>query len=358
MGTSQTPTMTEDLQITTEGHLGRIVLDRPRAINALSLGMIEGITAALEAWRTDPAIGAVLFEGAGEKGFCAGGDVRAARTHVVEGRPEDADYYFATEYRMNAMIAGYPKPMVALTHGIVMGGGIGIAGHCRYRLTQPGARFAMPESAIGFFADVGVSAILAKAPLNRALLFLMSGVSVGASDALALGLADAVVRTEKVERIRDEIRTMAASNHAGPHIGRLMQAESVVAGDAPFCAKADLLPSDPPESPVVFLDRVAAVPGLAELSALLATRSPGSLVATFHAQIQARRLMNIDATLAMDLQLASVMARRPDFAEGVRAVLVDKDQRPSWTPSSLAAFDDERDAAPIIAALQTPEKVR
>jgi enoyl-CoA hydratase len=344
--------MTTDLHTSTDGHLGRLVLDRPRAINALSIEMIDGITAALERWRTDPAVGAVLIEGAGEKGFCAGGDVRAARDLVLEGRPDEADRYFATEYRMNGIIASYPKPLVALTHGVVMGGGIGIAGHCGMRLTRAGARFAMPESAIGFFADVGVSAILAKAPLNRALLFLMSGVSVGASDALALGLADAVVRTEEIERIRDEIRTMSASTHAREHIVRLMQAESVVAGDAPFCAKADLLPAEPPDSPAEFVDRVAAVPELAEISAILSTRSPGSLVATFFAQDRARRLMNVQATLAMDLRLAAVMARRPDFAEGVRAVLVDKDQKPSWSPASFAAFDVERDAAPILQALR------
>ena len=206
MGTGETPLMTSELRISTTGRLGSIVLDRPKAINALSLEMIEGIAAALAQWRDDPDIGAVLFEGAGEKGFCAGGDVRAARAHVIEGRPEDADRYFATDYRMNALIAGYPKPLVALTHGIVMGGGIGIAGHCGMRITQPGSRFAMPESAIGFFADVGVSAILAKAPLNRALLFLMSGVSVGASDALALGLADVVVPPSSAACIVDRMK--------------------------------------------------------------------------------------------------------------------------------------------------------
>jgi enoyl-CoA hydratase len=355
MGTSETPRMTPELHISTRGHLGHIVLDRPKAINALSLEMIEGITAALLAWQDDTAVGAVLIEGAAEKGFCAGGDVRAARALVIEGRAEEAERYFAAEYRMNALIAGYPKPLVALTHGVVMGGGIGIAGHCGMRITQPGARFAMPESAIGFFADVGVNAILAKAPLNRALLFLMSGVSVGASDALGLGLADIVARPERVEQLRIDIEDAARSRHAREHIVRLMSAESVVAGEAPFCAKADLLPPDPPESPAHFVARVADVPELAEISALLATRSPGSLVATFFAQNRARRLMDVNATLAMDLKLAAVMARRPDFAEGVRAVLVDKDQQPNWSPGSLEAFDVERDAGPILEALRMPE---
>jgi enoyl-CoA hydratase len=340
--------MTSDLRISTDGHLGRIILDRPKAINALSLEMIEGITATLGRWRDDPAIGAVLVEGAGEKGFCSGGDVRAARALVLDGQPEEADRYFATEYRMNGIIAGYPKPLVALTHGIVMGGGIGIAGHCGMRITQPGARFAMPESAIGFFADVGVSAIVAKAPLNRALLFLMSGVSVGASDALALGLADTVVGPERVEQLRIDIADAARSSHAREHIVRLMQAEGIIAGEAPFCSRADLLPSQQWASPAEFVAAVGEVPELTEIAALLAARSPSALTATFHSQLAARRLMDVHRTLEMDLRLAALMARRSDFAEGVRAVLVDKDQAPRWSPPSLADLDP----TPILAAVQ------
>ena len=330
---------TDELEIWADGALGRIRLNRPKAINALSLGMIEGIAAALEGWRDDPKIGAVMFDGAGEKGFCSGGDVRAARQHIVEGRPDQADHYFATEYHMNGIIASYPKPLVALMHGIVMGGGIGIAGHCGYRLTLPDARFAMPESAIGLFADVGVNAILAKAPLPRALLFLMSGVSVGASDALSLGLADAVVRPEKLERIVGDLATAAGSSHPADAIVRLMQAESVVAGDAPFCAKADWLKGEW-DSPLSFVTSVHLEPTLIEVAALFATRCPASLTATFHSQLKERQLMDVGKVLEMDLRLAKVMARRPDFAEGVRAVLVDKDQKPRWSPAVLAELDD------------------
>lgn len=344
--------MTDELQVSRDGALGRIALNRPQAINALSLEMIEGISEALLGWRDDPAIGAVLMTGNGPKGFCSGGDVRAARALVLEGRAGAADAYFATEYRMNGLIATYPKPLVAVSHGITMGGGIGIAGHCSVRITQPGARFAMPESAIGFFADVGVNAILAKAPLNRALLFLMSGVSVGAPDALALGLADAVVAPERVEGLAAEIAAAAGSSHPRDKIVRLVEAETIVGGDAPFCAMADLLPRDEPQSPAHFLHQVASVPALADLSSLLRTRSPGSLVATFLAQVQARRLMDVGRTLEMDLRLAGAMARRPDFAEGVRAVLVDKDQAPKWSPASLDDFDVERDARPILKAVK------
>jgi len=339
--------MSGELDIAIDGHLGRITLDRPAAINALSAGMIAGITEALTRWAGDDGIGAVLFEGAGEKGFCAGGDVRAARALVLAGRLGEADAYFAAEYRMNALIAGYAKPLVAITHGVVMGGGLGIAGHCGFRVTQPGARFAMPETAIGFFADVGVNAILAKAPAPRALLFALSGASVGAADALALGLADAVVAPERIAQLRIDIAAAAASPAPADAIGLLLAAESIVGGDTPFTEMAGLLPAALPESTAAFLDAVAAVPALAELSALLETRSPGALAANFHAQVAARRLMDVGRTLEMDARLAALMIRRPDFAEGVRAVLVDKDHRPVWQPATLAGLDP----APILAAV-------
>jgi enoyl-CoA hydratase len=345
--------MTDELEISTDGALGVISLNRPQAINALNRGMIDGITAALLGWRDDPAIRAVLFTGNGPKGFCSGGDVRAARTLVLEGRGGEADAYFAAEYRMNGLIADYSKPLVAIGHGVTMGGGIGIAGHCAFRVTQPGARFAMPESAIGLFADVGVNGILSGAQLNRALLFLMSGVSVGPADALALGLADAVVAPEQIARLRADLAGAAASSQPETAIVRLLEAVTIEPGEAAFCALADQLPAEPPDSPAEFLARVAAVPALSEISALFATRCPASLVATFFAQNKAR-VLDVAGVLAMDLRLAAVMIRRPDFSEGVRAVLVDKDQAPKWSPASLEALDVERDARPLLNAMKQP----
>ena len=339
--------MTDQLIIATEGALGRITLNRPEAINALSQPMIEGITAALTGWRDDPEVGAVLFDGAGPKGFCAGGDVRAVRQWIIEGRQEKAYAYFAAEYRMNRLIAGFPKPLVALTHGVVMGGGIGIAGHCGFRVVRAGARFAMPESAIGFFADVGVNAILSQTTLNRALLFMLSGISVEASDALALGLADAVIDPGRADTLVTDLAAAAASSHAETAIVRLMEAGSIATGDAPFCALADLLPATVPETPAAFVAEVDRIPALSALSAILATRSPAALTASFYAQLEARRVMDVDLTLATDLRLARLMAAQPDFAEGVRAVLVDKDQKPAWATASL----DDYDPGPIIAAL-------
>jgi len=341
----------EELQISVEGRLGRIALNRPRAINALSLEMIEGIKAALRGWAEDPAIGAVLFTGNGEKGFCSGGDVRAAREYVIAGRPELADSYFAAEYEMNGLIAGYGKPTIALTHGVVMGGGIGIAGHCRFRFTQPGARFAMPEAAIGFFSDVGANAILAQTELDRALLFLMSGVSVGAADALKLGLADAAIRPEAAAGLVEVLAQAASAPDPAQAIVLLMQEQSIDAGATPFCDAADRLQTEPAlESAAAFIARARGLAELDEISALLDTRSPTALIAIFHAQLRARELMSVPATLALDLKLAHEMIRRPDFAEGVRAVLVDKDQAPRWSPATLEGVEMRG----ILAAIEGP----
>lgn len=342
--------MTNQIEVSIEGALGVIALNRPEAINALSLSMIEGIAEALTRWAGDDAVRAVLFEGRGAKGFCAGGDVRAARALVLEGRHEDAVDYFAAEYRMNRMIATYPKPVIALAQGIVMGGGIGIAGHARFRITVPGSRFAMPEAAIGFFSDVGVNAILAKAPLNRALLFLMSGTSVGAGDALALGLADAAVAPDRIAAVRAGLVSAAGAGEPQVAIVALMQAESIVPGEAALCALADLLPAETPDTAAEFIEDVAAVPELLELSRLLATRSPTALAAIFHAHVAARRVASVGGVLDMDLRLASVLSELPDFAEGVRAVLVDKDQKPIWQPRELADVDDRA----IRAAVENP----
>ncbi len=190
---------------------------------------------------------------------------------------------------MNALIATYPKPLVSISHGITMGGGIGIAGHCGVRVTQPGARYAMPESAIGFFADVGVNAILSQAPLNRALLFLLSGVSVGASDAVALGLADAVVAPERIETLAGDLVAAAGSSEPRTAIVRLLSAETIVAGEAPFCALADQLPAAEPDSPADFVEAVAATPALSEIAGLAGRAVPGVAGGDVFAQDRARR---------------------------------------------------------------------
>ena len=336
--------MTPQLEISTEGPLGSIALNRPEAINALSGEMIAGITETLAAWRDDPAIRLVLFEGLGSRGFCSGGDVRAARQMVLDGHPEAADAYFAAEYAMNGLIATYPKPTAAIGHGAVMGGGIGVFGHCRYRFALPQSRFAMPEAAIGFVSDIGVNALLAQVPESHALAFLMAGLPVGTADALALGLADAAIDPGRVDVIRGGIRNAAEAGEPETALVLLMQAEGIERGTPPFSTLVDRLQAAfAGETAAEIVEAVTAAaarePDAAQLAEALASRSPTSLEAIVLSHRAARRRPEIAAVLALDLRMASLICRQPDFAEGVRAVLVDKDRAPRWRPSGFEAVD-------------------
>lgn len=339
------------IEIGRDGALGIIALDRPEAINALDHAMITAITETLESWRHDDTITMGLFVGNGPRGFCAGGDVRAARELVLAGNLDASDAFFAAEYHMNGLIAGFPKPLVSLVHGVTMGGGIGISGHCRYRIAVAGSRFAMPESAIGFVCDVGVNAILAQAPLHRALLFLMSGVAVGPADALELGLADVVIAADRVETMRSGIAAAAAATSPEDSLRALFAREEIDAGDASFCALAERLEPIGWDDPEAILAAIAAAaakdPELVPLDQLCAIRSPTSLVAIHLSQLAARRLPGVGEVLGLDLRLAHLLSRMPDFAEGVRAVLVDKDQRPTWSPQGFDPAIRARIAAAV-----------
>ena len=328
--------MSEHVATRTEGRLGVVVLDRPKAINALDFGMIAAITAVLEGWRDDPDVTAILFEGNGPRGFCAGGDVRAVRDLVLAGRKDQADAYFAAEYDLNGRISTYDKPVIALTHGAVMGGGIGIAGHAGFRIALPDARFAMPEAVIGFVVDTGVNAILAKAPEHRALAFLLSGLAVGAADALTLGLTDCVIAADARERVRAGLITAAEAPSVDTAVVSLMQAEAIDAGEAELCHAADA------RADVFALARAAEMaealgPDDQPLGAAIARGSPTSLEAIVLSHRAARKARDIGEVLALDLAFARYLCGRPDFAEGVRAVLVDKDGKAAWQP---AAGDD------------------
>lgn len=323
--------MSEQVQISIEGRMGVIALNRPEAINALNLEMIEAIRATLTLWAEDGAIKAVLFEGRGSKGFCAGGDVRAVRAAVLSDNPAGADAFFVSEYAMNGQIARYPKPVVAITHGVVMGGGLGIAGHARYRFTTPEARFAMPEAAIGFFCDVGVNAILSRSPVHRALLFELSGVPVGAADALALGLTDCATLPERLAEVRRLIVGAADSSNVDAALTGIMEAESIQAGERTFCDLADQLEGALVRNEVRDIAAAIEESGLAaELLSVLRSRSPTSQEAILRSHLAARRAASIQDVLQMDLKLSHFLIRQPDFAEGVRAVLVDKDHKPKW----------------------------
>ena len=343
--------MTSQLTIAIEGHLGVIGLNRPEAINALSRVMIAGITETLEHWRSDENIRAVLFEGVGPRGFCAGGDVRAARAMVLDGELEEAARYFAEEYAMNFLIATYGKPIAVLAHGVVMGGGIGIAGHARFRFAVGEAKYAMPEAAIGFFGDVGVNAILAAAPEHRALAFLLSGLTVGVGDALNLGLADCAILPDRADAVRASLVAASGADDVDSAIARAMVGETIVAGEAVLCDLADRLAGAFSLATAAEIAAAITAAGATaqRLSTALASRSPTSLEAILQSHRAARKNPDIAAVLAADLRLARFMAAGPDFAEGVRALLIDKDQNPVWRPPSFTGVAAEAIGAAIVA---------
>jgi len=344
--------MSQFLEIAVEGGLGVVALDRPAQINALDGEMIASAHAALQEWQRDDRVRAVLFEGRGARGFCAGGDVRAVRGLVAEGRRAEAEAFFSREYALNGLIATYGKPVVALTHGHVMGGGIGLAGHAQFRFAASDARFAMPEAGIGFVCDVGVNAILGKTQVQRALLFLLTGVPVGGADALALGLTDCVVPAGRLAEVRAGIVRAAGAGDVPTALVSLMQVEGIEAGEAEFCVLADglhrAMQGGSAAEIVAAIDAEAREHSrLAALAEILRTRSPTSLEAILAAHRAARRLRSVHDVLALDARLAHWMIGQADFSEGVRAVLVDKDLAPRWSPARLEEVDHAGLAAAI-----------
>jgi enoyl-CoA hydratase len=253
---------------------------------------------------------------------------------------------------MNGLIASYPKPMTAIGHGAVMGGGIGIFGHCRYRFAAPEARFAMPEAAIGFVSDVGVNALLAQAPEPRALTFLMAGLPVGVGDALVLGLCDVAVAGDRLAAVRAGIAAAAASDEIEASLVQLMAREGIEPGAASLAAEGDRLAAVFREPSAVAIvaavtAMAAAIPAVERLATALAGRSPTSLEAIVQSHRAARRDPDIAVVLELDTRLAAFMARQPDFAEGVRAVLVDKNHQPRWRPADFAGVDSGAIAAVV-----------
>ncbi len=326
--------MTNEVVIGRDGACGIVTLNRPKAINALSQQMVDTIYGTLLGWRDDETIKAVLFEGNGPRGFCAGGDIRETRKVLIEGRTAEALAFYRHEYRNNLLIATYPKPVVALAHGIVMGGGIGLAGHAGIRIAVEGAQYAMPESAIGLFCDVGVNARLARVPVQRALLFSFAGLPVGPADAIALDLADWMVPRAAVAELRAAL--IAAAGEGRDALERVAARFATDPGGAIFCALADrLAPAFTARNAASMLERIAelAGPDESEVAATLGTRCPTSLEAILQNYWLAIGDHDIAAALDRDLRLAHYLTVRDDFAEGVRAVIVDKDDAPVWEPA-------------------------
>lgn len=305
-----------DVTTTVRNGIGIIRLDRPRSINALTTPMCRTITDALTAWRDDDGIGSVLVESSSPRGLCAGGDVRQVRADALAGEPERGMEFWRVEYEMDALIAGYPKPVTVLMEGIVMGGGVGLAGHASRRVVTHDTRVAMPETAIGYFPDVGVTWLLARAPGQLGTHLAMTGVTITGSDALAVGLAD------------HHVDSIAAAREA------ILSGQPLVSDPIPpssLAAQRDWIDECyDGDDPVAVVARLESHPDDAAraAAATIRSRSPLSVALALATVRQAATLPDVAATLERDHRLNRQMLERSDFAEGVRIVLVDKWQGP------------------------------
>jgi enoyl-CoA hydratase/carnithine racemase len=347
------PVETDDVLIRREGRAGRITMNRPAALNALTLGMVRQIWQALKAWADDPAVHLVLLDGAGGKALCAGGDVRSLYDSRMQGSAHPRAFW-SEEYRLNALIGRYPKPYVALQDGIVMGGGIGLSGHARHRVVTERSRLAMPETGIGLIPDVGGTWLLAHAPGEAGAYLGLTGEAMGAADAIHARFADALVPTARLAQLTDRL-----IDAGGGSVDAVIAAVMEEPGQSPLASRrSDLDRIFAGASVEAVLEALSAMPGewAQKTAAALAQKSPKALKLTLAAIRNARGLGSLEAALNMEYRLCVRLFEDGEFIEGVRALIVDKDRRPNWSPPRLAEVSSELVAA-YLAPLPAGEEL-
>ncbi|MEU8632762.1 enoyl-CoA hydratase/isomerase family protein [Amycolatopsis sp. NPDC048633] len=320
-----------DVEFLVHSGIGRITLNRPRALNALTHDMVNAIAEHLEQWRDDRGVRAVVVEGAGERGLCAGGDIRSIYDDAKAGGTASLDFW-ADEYRMNAAIAQYPKPYIAIMDGLVMGGGVGVSAHGSHRVVTDRSRIAMPEVGIGFVPDVGGTYLLSRAPGELGTHAALTTAQLSGADAIRCGLADRYVPAERLPDLFDALAT------------RTPDAAIDLVADAPPPSSLGAWIDDCYSADTVeeILDRLrdsdeAAVSAAKEIE----SKSPTALKVTLRALRRAAELPDLESVLDQELRVSHHAFRSAEFIEGVRAQIIDKDRSPRWNPSTLAEVDDD-----------------
>ena len=337
--------MSEDESILFErkGDLAVVTLNRPKALNALNLEMIEKMDPQLKAWESDASVAAVLIKGAGEKAFCAGGDVRAVWQAGKDGGDLTKTFFYE-EYRLNRRIHMFPKPYIAILDGVTMGGGVGLSVHGDFRIATEKLMFAMPETAIGLFPDVGGTWFLNKCPGETGLYLALSGARIGAADAAALGLATHVVPSDKTEALEAALADAALAGDPQGAVARIVERFAVHAGEptlAPHRAVIDRCFAYNTLEEIFAALEADGSDFAAETLATLKKKSPTSMKVAL-AQLRRGREMDFDSAMKMEYRLSQgCMRPGSDFYEGIRAVLVDKDHAPQWSAARIEDVGDE-----------------
>jgi enoyl-CoA hydratase len=330
--------MTDDILLKVEGHAGFISLNRPSALHALTLPMVHAMTAALLEWRDDPAVKCVVIDHTDGRGFCAGGDIAFLRNSAINDGGESGRKFFHNEYQLNHLLFTYPKPIVAFMDGITMGGGVGISQPARFRVATENTKFAMPETGIGLFPDVGGGWYLSRLEGRVGQFLALTGSRIAGAGCLSLGLAThyltsnvlaeakSRIATEDVDRIDGILGTLSATPPDSKIVETIVQINRHFASDR----LEDILSS---------LESDESDWAMKEL-ATLRTKSPQTCKVALRQLAESSKLTDFADNMAMEYRIASRVIVRPDFAEGVRAVIVDKDNAPKWDPAAAEGVTD------------------
>ena len=315
------------------GHLGVLVLNRPRAINALDLEMVHLMQHALDDWATDDSVRTVLVTGAGDRGLCAGGDLQGMYRSARDGTTESVDFWRA-EYVLDHSIATYAKPVVALMDGIVLGGGVGISAHASHRVVTERTSVGMPETRIGFVPDVGGPWLLARAPGELGTHLALTASNADGGDTIALGMADVLVPSDRLPDLERALETQE------PDVA--LAALAVAPPPSALAAGRDWIDAayaGDDVATIVSRLRSSGVDAALRAADDIESRSPTAVVLTLAALRRARTLPDLRAALDQDLAVSTFLLGVSDMAEGIRAQVIDKDRSPRWDPVTFAEVD-------------------
>ena len=316
------------------GAAGLITLNRPKALNALTHGMCIAMKAKLDEWARDASVQTVVIQGAGEKAFCAGGDIRSLYESGIDKTPYARNFY-RDEYILNAAIKHFPKPYIALLKGIVMGGGVGVSVHGRHRVVDETVVFAMPETGIGLFPDVGGSYFLPRCPGELGMYFALTGHRVKTADTIYAGIGTHFIPSQ-------DTATLVELLARGDAPGDVLAAMAHAPGEPPLAGNRvaidEMFSGGSVEE---ILQRLDARGGdwAKDTAKTLRTKSPTSLKVTY-SQMREGKLREFDDCMKLEWRIVNRIIAAHDFYEGVRALIIDKDNAPKWKPADLAHVSD------------------
>jgi len=333
----------QEIVFARRGDLAVVTLNRPHALNALTQDMCSALDGRLRAWAADPEVGAVLVKGAGERAFCAGGDIRAIQGALsAPNGVQDVVRFYAVEYPMNARLHHFPKPHIALLDGIAMGGGVGVSVHGSHRIVTERTMFAMPETGIGLFPDVGATYVLPRLPGAMGLYLGLTGARLGPADCAYSGVGTHHVPSERLDALESALAETRLCAEPFAAVGRVLAEFQDDPGPAPLAdLRADIDACYDQESLAAILEALEGHGSAwaSEQLKELAAKSPLSLAVTFR-QLRAGATLDFDDAMRLEYRLVHRFMAGHDFREGVRALLIDKDRGPKWQPARLADITD------------------